>query len=420
MLTLQTLLFIAGWALVASAGVILLSDVFRLWKARQVQSDEATIEVRWRAAARLAAFAAIPLLLRASLVVVPAGFAGVRVSQISGTRPGTLYPGTHWMWPLIDSVTLYDVRDRVFVAGIYDDPKKKAEPLKVQTREGLGVGLAVAVRYRIDPQRLDYVHANLPQPLSEQIVTPVVTSVFREVTPGYLVRELFSTRRNEVRRRASASITAKLAPDGIVVKEVMLRDMTLPPEYAKGLEGILLKEQENERLTFEVEIKQKLVRTAELEAEADKARQVKRAEADAQTTVLGAKAQADAMQYTLPFKEKQIEQTRLEAEARKESTVKNAEALAQAKVIDSRAELERGKMMAESEANRIRVISAADAERLKVEAAALKDSPLLIQKIIAERLSDKVQIMMVPADGKFFFANDVLKSASITTAAAQP
>jgi hypothetical protein len=35
---------------------------------------------------------------------------------------------------------------------------------------------------------------------------------------------------------------------------------------------------------------------------------------------------------------------------------------------------------------------------------------LLIQKIVAERLSDKVQIMMVPMDGKFFFANDVLKT----------
>ena len=65
----------------------------------------------------------------------------------------------------------------------------------------------------------------------------------------------------------------------------------------------------------------------------------------------------------------------------------------------------------------IRVTSAADAERLHVEAAALKESPLLIQKIIAERLSDKVQIMMVPADGKFFFANDVLKSSPITRAA---
>jgi hypothetical protein len=36
---------------------------------------------------------------------------------------------------------------------------------------------------------------------------------------------------------------------------------------------------------------------------------------------------------------------------------------------------------------------------------------MLIQKIIAERLSDKLQIMMVPIDGKNFFANDVLRSA---------
>jgi regulator of protease activity HflC (stomatin/prohibitin superfamily) len=56
------------------------------------------------------------------------------------------------------------------------------------------------------------------------------------------------------------------------VKEVMLRDIELPAEYAKGLEGVLLKEQENERLTVEVEVKQKEVRTAELEAEAEKAR----------------------------------------------------------------------------------------------------------------------------------------------------
>jgi len=48
-----------------------------------------------------------------------------------------------------------------------------------------------------------------------------------------------------------------------------------------------------------------------------------------------------------------------------------------------------------------------------LEARVLKDNPLLIQKIIAERLSDKVQIMMVPTDGKFFFANDVLKNPAV-------
>ncbi len=39
-------------------------------------------------------------------------------------------------------------------------------------------------------------------------------------------------------------------------------------------------------------------------------------------------------------------------------------------------------------------------------------SPLLINKIVAERLSDKIQVVMVPSDGKFFFASDVFKSAA--------
>jgi regulator of protease activity HflC (stomatin/prohibitin superfamily) len=413
MLLLKTLLLTAGYGLFAAAVAVLLYDAFRWWtryRAPEADKSEA-LPVHWRWAGRLAAAAWVPLFIGYSIVVIPSGMAGVRVSQIWGARPGALYPGVHCVAPFIDTVALYDTRDHLFTT--------EAKTLKVQTREGLEVGFAVAVRYRIDPRQLDYIHANLPEPLGEEIVAPVVASAFREIAPAYWVRDVFSNKRDEIRSRGSDAITRKLAADGIVVKQVMLRDLALPVEYAKGLEGMLLKQQENDRLSFDVEIKQKLVRTAELEAEAEKARQIKQAEGQAQVTVLRAKAESDAMQYTLPLKEKQIQTSRLEAEARKETTVKNAEAMAQSKVIDSRAELERGKLMAESEANRIRVTSAADAERFRIEGAALKDSPLLIQKIIAERLSDKVQIMMVPGDGKFFFANDVLKSAPITRAAVE-
>jgi hypothetical protein len=65
-----------------------------------------------------------------------------------------------------------------------------------------------------------------------------------------------------------------------------------------------------------------------------------------------------------------------------------------------------------AEADRVEIMAKADGTRMRLEASVLKDNPLLIQKIIAERLSDKVQIMMVPNDGKFFFANDVLKGAT--------
>jgi regulator of protease activity HflC (stomatin/prohibitin superfamily) len=324
---------------------------------------------------------------------------------------------------VLDSVVLYDIRDQVLTTSssskdgpesgsteetVRKDKDKKPDAFTVQSKEGLTIGLAITVRYKLDPKRLDFIHANLPQPVEKEIVPPVVSSVFRELAPNYTVREVFATRREEIRKTAGDRIAQKLEADGIMVKEVMLRDVQLPAEYARGLEGLLLKEQQNEGLGVETEMKAKQVKIAELEAEAAKVQQVKQAEGAGAVRVLQAKSEADAMQYTLPLKEKQIQQSRLEAEAQKETTVKNAEAQAQAKVIDSKAELERRDLLADAEAGRIRKVAVADAERMKSEAAVLRQNPLLINKIIAERLSDKLQIMMVPSDAKIFF-NDVLK-----------
>lgn len=432
MLALKNLLIAGGLGMIFAAVSLLAYDLYRELLYRRAlalpgaEAAPARAEMRWRTSLALALLAWGPLLVAFSIVVVPSGTAGVRISQTSGTLPGTLYPGVHFVMPLVEDVALFDTRDQVFTTGTAEDGKiaasnvaTKAQLLDVQAKEGLTLGLAVTVRYRVDPARLDYIQGNLPRPVEKEIVPPTVASVWRELVPNYTVRDVFSAKREEVRRRAAAMITQKLAGDGIIVKEVMLRDIQLPEEYAKGLETLLLKEQENDRMGVETELKQKQVRISELEAEATKVQQIKQAEGEAQVHVLQAKGESDAMQYTLPLKEKQIKQSRLEAEARKEATIQNAEAAAQAKVIDSKAENERRKLLAAAEADRIRVTAAADAERLQSEASILKQNPLLINKIVAERLSDKLQIMMVPADGKFFFANDVLRSMNVANQSTQ-
>lgn len=425
MVALKFLLTILGIGLFGSAAAVVAYDVYLASRLRWLlqrsaaPSEEGTAAiqprpfgpVRWTLAQKLALAGVLPLLLAVSISVVPDGFAGIRVSQLSGVRPGTLYPGVHLLTPLMDSIVLYDTREQVYSTAASAEQKSAAEVLSVQAREGLNLGLAVTVRYRLDPARLAAIHQNLPQPVNEQVVGPVVSSIYRQLAPNYLTREIFALKREELRTQAADAIKARLASDGILVREVLLRDIQLPPDYAKGLEGLLLKEQENERLGTEQEIKEKEVKIAALEADAQKAREIKQAEAQAQARVLQAKAESDAMQYTLPLKQKQIEQTKLEAEARKEATLQNAEAAAQAKIIDSKAEVERQKNLSDAEANRIRVTAAADAERMRFEAAILKQNPMLIQKIIAERLSDKLQIIMVPMDGKNFFASDVLRSA---------
>src|SRR5579872_1777581 len=452
MFALKWLLMAAGVAMFGTAAGVVGYDVYlamqfqRLMGSGEPGAAESAGQnrpIRWLLAAKLFGWACVPFLLAMSIAMVPEGSGGVRISQISGVEPRTLYPGVHLIVPFVQSIAVYDLRDHLFTTKAAPDAANKDaatknaatknETLTVQTREGLTIGLAISVRYRLDPQKLAYIHANLAQPVDSEIVAPVVSTTFRDLAPGYVVREVFSTKRDEFRARTTRTITDRLGSDGIVVKEVLLRDVHLPEEYAKGLEGILLKEQESERMEFETAIYEKQVKIAELQAEAAKAQQVKHSQADAESRVIAAKAEADAMQYTLPLKQKQIEQSKLEAQARKEATVENAEAAAQSKVIDSKAEVERRHLLAVSDAETahlsaeasadttrlnaaanaetIRLTAAADNERLQGEAAVLKQNPMLIQKIIAERLSDKLQIIMVPTDGRNFFASDVLRSA---------
>ena len=105
--------------------------------------------IRWSAAAKFVVFAALSSLLGKSILVVPDGFAAVRVSQISGVRPGTLYAGTHLLVPLVQRAQLFDIREKVYSTAASENPRDKGlEILTVEAREGLSVGLAVTVRYR--------------------------------------------------------------------------------------------------------------------------------------------------------------------------------------------------------------------------------------------------------------------------------
>lgn len=184
MFALKYFLEVTGLALISSAVGLAGLDLYRQ-KAL----------VRGAQAARLLGVGLVLLLAGLSFQLVSAGMAGVRVSQLSGTMPGTLYPGTHVILPLIQSVDLYSIRDTVYQTTVAADPKRPSETLRAQTREGLVVGLAVAVRYRLDPQKLSHIHSNLPQPVETELVPPVVASVFREIAPNYMTRELFASKR---------------------------------------------------------------------------------------------------------------------------------------------------------------------------------------------------------------------------------
>src|SRR5208283_563928 len=138
MLTVKYLLEVVGFVLIAAAAAILIHDLFRLYQQSNLilndQPRPAVIEPRYRAAGRFTAIGLVCLMAGLSVQVVPAGMAGVRVSQISGNLPGTLYPGFHLVIPLVQTIELYDIRDQIYQTTIGD---KAAQQLTIQTKEGL-------------------------------------------------------------------------------------------------------------------------------------------------------------------------------------------------------------------------------------------------------------------------------------------
>src|SRR6266481_10208151 len=188
MLLLKYLLLTIGWGLLAWAAAIALNNlnkVVQYHRQKRIhiapENSPGKPQLNWTTAKWAFLGAWLPLILAAGIVVVPSGMGGIRVSQTSGTRPGTLYPGVHWITPLVDSVALYDLRDQVLTtsslakdglesvsqedAGKKQTQDQKAGSFSVQSKEGLSIGLAITVRYKLDPRKLDFIHANLPQPV---------------------------------------------------------------------------------------------------------------------------------------------------------------------------------------------------------------------------------------------------------------
>src|SRR5258707_13430226 len=237
MLVLKYLLVILGIGLSGSSGALVVYDIYlssqlrRLLGRRRYEAtpdavgelagapvraaapEDANAEfapplrpVRWGRAQRLAAEGVLPLLVAFSIAIVPDGFAGVRVSQIWGARPGTLYPGVHLVTPLVDSVELYDIREQVYTTAASPAVKAQGpasaaaqpEVLTVQAREGLNIGLAVSVRYRLDSHRLGYIHANLPGEEGDEVVAPTVATIYRQLAHNYITLEIFATKREEL------------------------------------------------------------------------------------------------------------------------------------------------------------------------------------------------------------------------------
>jgi regulator of protease activity HflC (stomatin/prohibitin superfamily) len=349
------------------------------------------------------AYGAWQLSLHPPLVPIEPGAVAVRSNQITGVS-SEFRDGSVLVLPGLHTVRSLPLRDQLYRP---QQGRKADGEAPFQSIEGLSLGIDLAVRYAIDPAQVTRIARNLPSELDREVVEPAVQGVVYRVFSKYTVREIFSSKRGEIQQAIEAELKAKLAADGLLVKGVQFGKVDLPADYRAGMERLLAEELEADKMRYTLELKEKRVKQTELEAQADKVRRETLAAAAASEQVIAAKAQEEAMRHVLPFKQKQIEQRKLEAEAEKLARVKQAEGSSQARQIEAAGEAASRQKLADAEAYRLERVGKANSEQMAREGALITKHPLLIQKTVADKLSDKVQVIIAPpgTDGRFIAAN---------------
>jgi regulator of protease activity HflC (stomatin/prohibitin superfamily) len=362
------------------------------------------------------AAAALVLYSHPPFATVRRGEVLVRTDVLDGSA-SAYSAGTVLALPRIHQVRRYSTRDQLYRPMESASATGKAP---FQSSEGLSIGVDLTVRWAIDRGRIAQMSKEYPDDLNADLVAPAVQGIVYPLLARHTVREIFSSQRAAIQQEMTRELAPKLAAIGLVLRGVDMGQVDLPQDYRAEMEKLLAEELETEKIRYTLELKQAQVKQTQLEAEADKVRRQKAAEAAGEEQVIAARAQEETMQHILPFKQKQIEQRQLEAEAAKVARIRTAEGEAEARRIEARGEADSREKLADAEAYRLDQVGKANAGEMEREGVLLARYPLLIQKTVADKLSDKVQVIIAPTPAAGQFIGSNLLGVQGTTPPAEP
>ena len=184
------------------------------------------------AAALLLAFAA-----SCTVRTIPTGHVGV-ATLFGAITNEQLAEGIHVVNPL----------KRIAELSIRTQESK--EHAEVPSSEGLIITLETSLLYRLDANRASEVFQTLGPNYETVLVTPNFRSVMRAVTAAHTASALYSEAREQVAQQMLEQVKRVLEPRGVVVENVLLRDIKLPETLKNAIEAKQQSEQEAQRMQF--------------------------------------------------------------------------------------------------------------------------------------------------------------------------
>ncbi|MGA2481670.1 MAG: prohibitin family protein [Candidatus Acidiferrales bacterium] len=177
------------------------------------------------------------IVLLASTTSVPTGHVGVLT--IFGRVTGEVLPeGIHLINPL-KSVEKLSIQTQ-----------SEKESASVPSNEGLIIALDTSLLFRLDRDKAAYVYQSVGSDYAEKVVEPTLRAAIRAATSAHTANALYTNARELVQQQIQDELKAQLAPRGVIVENVLLRDVQLPAMLKGSIEAKQQAEQDALRMSF--------------------------------------------------------------------------------------------------------------------------------------------------------------------------
>ncbi|MCA9495662.1 MAG: prohibitin family protein [Nanoarchaeota archaeon] len=174
------------------------------------------------------------------VTIIPDGFVGVK-QTLGNYNDNELGTGVHIVIPLISSIEKVDTR-KVTIS----------EMVEVPSKEGLIINLEMSVIYRIKSDRASDIKQTVQGDIKDTLLVPYIRNYIRDLASGYVASAFYS---QETRELIANTLQEKLSDaldEDLVIEDVLLRKVTLPPRVTQAIEDKLDAEQKSQKKEFEL------------------------------------------------------------------------------------------------------------------------------------------------------------------------
>ncbi len=185
-----------------------------------------------------------------SVVQIDAGQIGVK-SLFGKVQNDVLPSGLHFVNPLME-VKRLDVKTQNYtMSGIHDEGAQSGDDaIRVLTSDGLEVTIDLTVLYKILPSDAPKLIRETGDDYTDKIVRPLTRTKIRDNAVYYEAISLYSVKRDEFQQRIFRSIEDDFKKRGLILEQLLVRNITLPASVKATIEQKINAEQDAQKMQF--------------------------------------------------------------------------------------------------------------------------------------------------------------------------